>query len=110
MKKPYEEKIKALFANEEFAKKFEALDDIEKIGQLFAEYGVEMSEAELADFVKAAIDANKGAELGEKDLEDVAGGAPWGAIGIAWGFAVDYWGGTRQAVNATYNFWRNVFR
>ena len=110
MKKPYEEKIKALFANEEFAKKFEALEDIEKIGQLFAEYGVEMSEAELADFVKAAIDDHKGAELVEKDLEDVAGGAPWGAIGIVWGFAVDYWGGTREAVNATYNFWRNVFR
>lgn len=110
MGKAYESKIKELFSNEEFLKKFEALEEVEKIADLFKDFGVEMTDSELADFVKAAIEEKKGAELGEADLENVNGGIGWGAVAATWAFAVDYWGGTKEACVATYSFWRNVFR
>ena len=113
MKKAYEDKIKALFTNEELTKKMEALEDIEKIGELFKEYGVDMAEEELADFLQSAIDAKQKTELDVSELENVAGGLIGGAVkllGATWGFACDYWGGPKQAINATVSFWSGVFR
>ena len=110
MQKQYSEKIKGLFSNEAFAKKFEELDNVEKIAELFKEFGVELTDEELADFVNSAIDATKNEELNTVELESVNGGIGWGAVAATWAFAVDYWGGTREACVATYSFWRNAFR
>lgn len=111
--KAYEEKIKALFKNEEFTKKMETLEEIEKIGELFKEYDVELTDEELADLLQSAIDAKQEGELDESDLENVSGGLVGGAVkllGATCRFACDYWGGTKEAVNATVNFWVGVFR
>ena len=107
MKKSYEDKIKAVFDNETFAKKFAELDNIENVGTLFAEFGVELTEEELADFIKTPVESkqSKSDELDENDLESVAGG---GAISRTWKFAENYWGGTRQAAQATYDSWYDI--
>lgn len=111
MQKQYSEKIKGLFSNEAFVKKFEELDNVEKIAELFKEFGVELTDEEIADFVNSAIEAKKNEELDDEELENINGGAiGFGAVAATWAFAVDYWGGTREACVATYSFWRNVFR
>lgn len=110
MAKAYESKIKGLFENEEFVAKFKALEDLEKVGELFKEYGVELTEEELVDFVKSPAEASKSGEakeLSADDLESVSGGVWWGikAVGAAWGAAVDYWGSPGRAVERTASFW-----
>lgn len=110
MQKSYENKIKELFNNEEFVKKFQALEEIERLGDLFKEFNTDLTDEEVSDFVKAAIVTKQGDELGEDDLETVSGGLGWGAVAATWSFAVSYWGGTKEACAATYSFWRDVFR
>ena len=112
--KAYEEKIKVLFTNEEFTKKMETLEDVEKIGELFKAYDVELTNEELAEILQAAVGEKQETELDESDMENVAGGGIVGAsawlLKKTWGFACDYWGGPKEAVNATVSFWVGVFK
>ncbi len=108
MKKIYEEKVMNLFKNSDFTTKFAALDSIEDVGGLFTEYGVEIPDAELADFINASIAANKGDELTDADLDGVSGGAPWWLVNVAWGIACEYWGGPKEAASQTYSFWKKT--
>lgn len=103
-----EAKIKELFGNEEFVKKIEGLESPAEMSAVFKEYGVEMSEDDMAEFMKAAMKKESGEELGEEALEDVNGGLI-GLLNWTWNRAVNYWGGEKQAVQATVNFWYNTF-
>lgn len=70
-------KIKNLFADEEFAKKFSAAEDFAEVKQLFADNGIDISDDELNHLLEAMlakIEARDGSELSEDQLENVAGG------------------------------------
>ncbi len=104
----YEEKVRTLFENSDFTTKFSALDSIEDVGSLFKEYGVDIPDAELADFINAPITANKADELADTDLNGISGGAPWYLVGFTWKIACDYWGGPKEAAAQTYSFWKKT--
>ena len=85
------EKVNALFEDEEFAKKFREVVDgenFEELKELFRSYGVEMSNEELTSFLEAAILCadNTSEELSEAEMEKVAGGfVEWIIAGVAMG-------------------------
>lgn len=110
MAKAYEEKIKGLFANEEFVAKFKAIEDVEKMDSLFKEYGAELTEEELMDFIKAPVEAKRaGGELSADDLDSVNGGVAaflaTKVLPAVWGWSVSEWGSPERAVERTATFW-----
>lgn len=99
--------VKELFGNQEFVEKFNALEGIESAKALFAEYGVEISNEELAELVNGAIE-NVNAEFSAEDLDDVNGGifATLGAIlAGSWALAVKTYGSPENAVREIGLFW-----
>lgn len=107
-----EAKIKELFDNEAFVNKFNEATNPEELKGVFEEFGLEISDEDLTELIKAPMDEQK-EELSEDDLGDVSGGvvgaALW-ALKKTCQYSVNYWGGPKEAVVATYSFWRNVFR
>lgn len=102
----YEAKIKDLFGNEAFLEKFNAVEDHEKLGDVFKEFGVELTEEELSDLIKTSLNH---AQLSADDLENVSGG---GVIGVltgvlkfTWDCAVDHYGSPKKAVREIGLFW-----
>ena len=100
--------IKELFANEEFVEKFNMLEGIEAAKVLFAEYGVEITDEELAELIEGATESVSDTELSAEDLSDVSGGvfATLGAIlAGSWSFAVKVYGSPEKAVKEIGLFW-----
>lgn len=81
------EKIKELFENEDFVKTFASCTSIADAAALFAENGLELTEAEvegLVNQIRIIIEklVENGGELSEEDLEQIAGGINWSVLGI----------------------------
>ena len=103
----YEEKIKGLFGNEEFVKKFDEVGAPEELKQLFDDYGAELTDEEIAEVINAATNGTA-AELDEAALENVNGGifTTLGAIlAGSWAFAVEVYGSPKAAVREIGLFW-----
>ena len=82
------ETVNALFENEEFVKRFIAIEDFADMKALFSSFGVDMSDDELKSFLTAAAAyAEKPTgELNESEMEQVAGGfVEWVIIGVTAG-------------------------
>ena len=84
-----EERIKEIFADEEFVKELFSKETPEEAQALLAEKGIDMSIDELVklkDLVAAKLQAaenGESTELTEEDLSDVAGGAFGVTIALA---------------------------
>lgn len=104
-----EERISALFGNEEFVAKFNALTSPEDIKALFGSYGVDLSDEELKSMIDEAVGQNEG-ELSADDLDNVNGGifATLGAIlAGTWSFAVKVYGSPEAAIAGIGTYWAN---
>ena len=100
--------IKELFANESFVNRFNTLEGIESAKDLFAEYGVEISNEELAELINGATGKNMDVEFSAEELDDVNGGvfATLGAIlAGSWKFAVKVYGSPENAIKEIGLFW-----
>ncbi len=83
------ERWNEVFSNEELTKKIVVLE-AEEAQKVLAESGYDFSLAEIKaeiEVVKAAVAKAQSEELGEDDLEDVAGGVSHGAY-LVTGFVV----------------------
>lgn len=111
MEKSYIEKIQPLFANEEFEAKFKAIDDPTKFAELFEEYGVTLSNEEMADFI-ASANKEKAGELDPEDLDKVSGGAfdpisaSLKALGWTWQYACKTFGSPQRATQMILLYWK----
>lgn len=98
---------KELFGNEEFVEKFNSLEGIESAKTLFAEYDVEISDEELAELIKEAVEKSD-AEFSAEELDDVNGGI-FGTLGAilagTWSLAVKTYGSPEKAVKEIGLFW-----
>lgn len=108
------EKIKDIINNEEFIAKMEKTE-AEDMKSLFAEYGVELTDEEVLEFVKEAVEEEHGdIPLNEDDLENVAGGVAVGlalkALGWTWKFAVRTYGSPEAAARGIISYWSKKFR
>ena len=65
--------IEHLMNNEEFKAKLSAAENTAEMAEVFASYGVEVSEEELKEAM-ASVTAGEGGELSEDALDMVAGG------------------------------------
>lgn len=77
----FEEKIQELQTNKEFMDKLAKVHDVKGYVELFAEYEVEITEAEATDIYKVVLEAKEEmqngdaeVELSEEALDDVNGG------------------------------------
>ncbi|MBE5811168.1 MAG: hypothetical protein E7318_09585 [Clostridiales bacterium] len=103
----YEEKIKGLFGNEEFVKKFDEVGGPEELKQLFDDYGAELTDEEIAEVINAATNGTA-AELDEAALENVNGGVIKTLATIlfaSWKFAVKTYGSEEKAIREIGLFW-----
>lgn len=103
----YEEKIKGLFGNEEFVKKFNEVSAPEELKQLFGDFGVELTDEEVAEVINTAVKAGD-EEFDEAALENVSGGviATLSAIlAGSWALAVKTYGSPEAAVREIGIFW-----
>lgn len=82
------EKLGPLWENEEFVKALAAVQSEEDALKLFADKGVDITPEELAE-IKA--NATAPGELGEEDLEDVAGGVIVSLLSQAAALALGWW-------------------
>lgn len=108
------EKIKEIINNEEFITKMEKTE-AENMKALFTEYGVELTDEEVLEFVKEAVEEEHGdIPLNEDDLENVAGGVAVGlalkALGWTWSFAVRTYGSSEKAAKGIVSYWKKKFR
>ena len=84
MKEITMEKMQELMENQEFTAKIRNAKSGEEMVKIFAEYDVQITEEELKESCKQAVDILReqgyldGDELTESGLELVAGGAKWG--------------------------------
>lgn len=67
------EKLKAVFADEEFAKSLIPMKTLAEVQAALKEKGVDMTEEELIAFRESMVKAENG-ELSEEMLENVSGG------------------------------------
>ena len=72
------EELKRLFNDEKFIKKISEVDSVEKLQQFLAENNLNMSIEEINKAIKSD------AELTEKDLGDITGGAWFSWLNFAW--------------------------
>ena len=106
------DKITALFGNEEFVAKFNALEAIEDIKALFLAYDVEISDEELKILIDEAV-GQKNDELNPEELDNVSGGifATLGAIlAGTWSFAVKVYGSPEAAIAGIGTYWANKLK
>ena len=106
----YEAKLKVLFGNEAFVQKFAAITDPASIKPLAAEFGVELTDEELAEVINAAAPLND--ELDEAALSTVSGGifGVLGAmLGASWNFAVKTYGSPEKAIQGIGSYWVKKF-
>lgn len=107
------EKIKSLFTDAEFVNKMKNTNDLVEVQKLFAEAGVELTEAEMKEFIEEACANTDSGEIDEKQLENVSGGII-GALGIlvgfSWSVACDVYGSPKKAVIGITSYWMNKFR
>jgi predicted ribosomally synthesized peptide with nif11-like leader len=82
------EKLSPLWENEEFVKSLAAAESEEAALKLFADNGIDITTEELAE-IKSSATAQD--ELGEEDLEDVAGGIAISALTAAGALALGWW-------------------
>ena len=82
------EKLSPLWENEEFVKALAAAESEEAALKLFADNGVDITTEELSE-IKA--NATSQGELGEEDLEDVAGGVVLSTLSAAGAMALGWW-------------------
>jgi len=68
------EKIEALFANEEFASKLVSCKEAAAVKALFTENGIEVTDEQCEAIVKELVSAAADGELDDAVLEGVAGG------------------------------------
>ena len=68
--------IEHLMNNEEFKAKLSAAENTAEMAEVFASYGVEVSEEELKEAM-APVAAGEGGELSEDALDMVSGGGFW---------------------------------
>lgn len=73
------EKIQELLESEEFVNEIHGVETPEELIEAFKRHGVDMSMEELKELFAMAKKAD-GGELGEDELENVAGGALWWAL------------------------------
>ena len=106
------DKITALFGNEEFVAKFNALETIEDIKALFGAYGVDVTDDELKVLIDEAV-GQKNDELNPEELDNVSGGifATLGAIlAGTWSFAVKVYGSPEAAIAGIGTYWANKLK
>ena len=93
------EKLNELFQNPDFLKEaavFKTVDDFQKG---FAKYGLEMSEDEVIEFCGMVAEHTKQGEVGEAELENVAGGigvAFWIGVGCVAAAAIGIYNGYKS--------------
>lgn len=81
-----QQKLNALFTNEAFKAEADKISTAEELQELFAKYGVEMTLDEVIDLcgvIARYMQSEDSEELSEDDLDNVAGGIAWLAIGVA---------------------------
>lgn len=109
------EKIQKLFQDEAFMTKMNEVTEAEDLKALFASHGIELTDEELVEFVKAPMDSKMGeneGELDEASLDEVSGGIvekSWKALKKTWKKAVDVWGSEEETVKGCAQFWKDVF-
>lgn len=103
----YEEKIKALFGDEEFVKRFHEVSGPDELKKLFADFGTELTDEEMAEMINVAVQEGE-VEFDEATLEDVSGGviATLSAIlAASWSLAVRTYGSPEKAVREIGIYW-----
>lgn len=73
IEKRFEEASK-LLENPEFIEKLNTVETDKECQKLFADYGVQLSEEDIASMVKESAAVSKNGELDASDLDNVSGG------------------------------------
>jgi len=71
---PKMEKVNALLADETFGKSIEGIETVEGLQKVFAKNGVELTAKEVENICQSVSVYSSEDELGENDLDGVAGG------------------------------------
>lgn len=108
------EKVKDIVNNKEFVTKLETIPP-EEMKNLFAEYNVTLTDEEILEFVREAVEEDKGEiTLGEEDLEIVSGGIAvtiaLAMLGWTWTYAESVYGSRAKAVSGIISYWKKKFK
>lgn len=108
------EKIRNIIANDEFASELEKVD-IQEMKKLFEKYDVVLTDEEVLEFVREAVEEDKGEiPLNEEELENVSGGIAvtiaLAMLGWTWAYADSVYGGRAKAVSGVISYWKKKFK
>ena len=70
-------RMKTVFADSDFATKFNSLESFEEVKNLFVEYGIVIDDEDLKNCLKSmieAVESKNGSEVSEEELDNVSGG------------------------------------
>ena len=98
------DKLNNLFANAEYIQTIKDFDTIESIYAAVVIEIPELTETELITYLNAVSEQMRTGELSAEDLDAVAGGLGWGALGAAIVVA----GGVIALVNGCYDAGKNL--